>query len=61
MPKKATRKSAAKELGKKNMKGTKGGLIGLLLPSAGIKVTGIKLGAPIAAPPANQFPPTPCI
>lgn len=61
MARKPDRKPAGKKLGKKSMKGTKGGLIGLLLPSAGIKVPGSKLGSPIALPPANQIPPSPCI
>jgi len=54
-------KKPAKKLGKKSMKRTRGGLIGLLLPSAGIKVPGIKLGTPIATPPMNKIPPEPCI
>jgi len=54
-------KKPAKKLGKKSMKRTKGGLIGLLMPSAGIKVTGIKLGSPVAPVPTNKIPPVPCV
>jgi len=54
------KKPVRKRLDKKSMKRTKGGLIGLLMPSAGIKITGIKMGSPIAPAPLNQIPPVPC-